>query len=133
MTGPRVFGFRDGGRDGFRDGPEADAAETALAATLAEGRAARRTRLIDALRILPFFGVILFLVPDLILSDGPGAAGATTPWLIYLFLAWFALIGLAFSLARGAAREAMLSGDPDRDPSAEPALRKRPRSRGRTR
>ncbi len=65
----------------------------------------RRARRADAARLLPILGAALFLAPDLILSSGPGAVGATRPWLFYLFAAWLGLIGLAWLLARSHLRD----------------------------
>ena len=70
------------------------------AATQAQRRTLRRARIIDAARLLPFLGVLLFLLPDLALSAGPGSEGATAPWLVYLFLAWAVLVVLAIWLSR---------------------------------
>ena len=42
----------------------------------------------------------LLLLPDLALSGGPAAEGATAPWLLYLFGAWACLIGLSFWIGR---------------------------------
>ncbi|WP_308915605.1 hypothetical protein [Jannaschia sp. LMIT008] len=56
----------------------------------------------DAVRLLPLLGVGLFLLPDLMLSGTPGAAGATAPWMAYLFAAWTVLIALAWWLSRHA-------------------------------
>ncbi|SDZ22674.1 hypothetical protein SAMN05444004_10834 [Jannaschia faecimaris] len=67
----------------------------APSASAAQRRALRRARIGDAIRLLPLLGVLLFVLPDLALSGGPAAAGATAPWLIYLFAAWFLLVGLA--------------------------------------
>ncbi|MCK0167469.1 hypothetical protein MWU52_07915 [Jannaschia sp. S6380] len=70
-------------------------------------------RLADAARLLPFLGAALLLVPDLVLSGGPAAEGATSGWLNYLFAVWAILIGLAFWIARIRLR------DPD-DPREDP-------------
>ncbi len=77
---------------------------TSPAATEAQRRARRRERLADAARLLPALGLILFLLPDLILSGGPQGQGATAPWLNYLFAAWILLIVLALWIARRHAR-----------------------------
>ncbi|SFI58577.1 hypothetical protein [Jannaschia pohangensis] len=73
------------------------------AANAAQRRARMRSRIADAARLLPFLGGVLFLVPDLVLS-GSATEGATAPWLAYLFVAWAALIGCAFWIARLHAR-----------------------------
>ncbi|WP_179380096.1 hypothetical protein [Jannaschia marina] len=69
-------------------------------ASAAQRRALRRARVADGARLLPFLGGALFLLPDFVLSDGPAAAGATAPWLIYLFASWLMLLGLAAWLGR---------------------------------
>ena len=71
----------------------------APAASQAQRRAQNRARLRDAMRLLPFLGLALFVLPDLVLSGGPAAEGATRPWLTYLFLAWIGLIAMAVTLA----------------------------------
>jgi hypothetical protein len=50
----------------------------------------RKRRLIDAARLLPVFGLFLFVVPMLLLPKG--VAGTTADALIYLFLLWSLLI-----------------------------------------
>lgn len=72
----------------------------APAATRAQRRAQKRARLRDGLRLLPFLGIALFILPDLVLSGGPAAEGATQPWLTYLFAAWALLIAVSFALAQ---------------------------------
>jgi hypothetical protein len=66
--------------------------------------AARRRRLVDAARILPFAATLLMLLP---LAWEP-AAGApardTAADAIYLFLLWAALIAAAAGLAAGLGR-----------------------------
>ena len=86
-------------------------------ATDAQTRAHRRARLADAARLLPFLGAVLFLIPDLVLSDDPAAAGATAPWLTYLFASWLGLIGLALWIGRLHMRD--LRNDADRESGAE--------------
>ena len=58
----------------------------------------------DAARLLPVLGAALFLLPDLVLS-GEGGVGATAPWLVYLFISWGLLIGLAALVARAQRRD----------------------------
>jgi hypothetical protein len=70
------------------------------AATAALRRARARARLADGARLLPVLGAVLFLAPDIVLSGGPAAEGATAPWLAYLFGAWLVLIALAAWIAR---------------------------------
>lgn len=82
-------------------------------ADAAQKRARRRARLADAARMLPFLGAVLFLLPDLILSGGSGAEGATAPWLGYLFATWAVLIGLAFRIGQLHRRETDSDSDSD--------------------
>ncbi|CUH37267.1 hypothetical protein JSE7799_01274 [Jannaschia seosinensis] len=82
------------------------------AANAAQRRARARARLADAARLLPFLGAAAFLLPDLVLSGGAGA-GATLPWLVYLFAVWAVLIGLALHIARRAARIDTTAGGGD--------------------
>ncbi|MGB3408511.1 MAG: hypothetical protein WBA67_13585 [Jannaschia sp.] len=70
------------------------------AASEAQRRAWRRERLRDAARLLPVFGLALFVLPDLVLSGSDASGGATQPWLVYLFLSWGVLIAIAIYLAR---------------------------------
>lgn len=77
------------------------------------GRGRAHGRLVDAARLLPFFGAAMLLAPDLVLSGGPAAVGATGPWLNYLFAAWLGLIGLAAWLARGLGRDLGRARGPD--------------------
>ncbi|WP_299812965.1 hypothetical protein [uncultured Jannaschia sp.] len=79
-------------------------------ATDAQRRDRARTRLVDGARLLPVLGAALFLLPDLVLSDGAAGDGATVPWLTYLFASWSALVGLALWIAR---RHARLGGADD--------------------
>ncbi len=55
----------------------------------------RHRRVMDAARLLPFFGTALLLLPLLWAEDHKTASGA-----VYLFLAWFGLIVAAGLLAR---------------------------------
>ncbi|KMW57138.1 hypothetical protein AIOL_002098 [Candidatus Rhodobacter oscarellae] len=65
-----------------------------------ERRSYRRRRLIDAIRLLPFLGFILFLLP-LLAINGSDATGGSTAWGgLYLFAAWAGLIALSAGLVR---------------------------------
>ncbi len=55
----------------------------------------RRRRLIDAVRLVPFLGVILFFLPVLWAGQSQSSAG-----LLYLFGAWGVLIVIMAALAR---------------------------------
>lgn len=61
----------------------------------------RRRRLIDAARIVPVLGGVLFLAPVLNLSAGSGSTVAGSG---YLFGVWALLIVLSFVLTRRIAR-----------------------------
>ncbi|MEL6587241.1 MAG: hypothetical protein AAFY65_14080 [Pseudomonadota bacterium] len=76
------------------------------AATEAQKRAWRRDRLRDGARLLPFLGVGLVMIPDLVLSGTSAAEGATLPWLVYLFAVWLLLVGLAAWIGHLRARSA---------------------------
>jgi hypothetical protein len=55
----------------------------------------RRRRVMDAARLLPLFGAALLMVPLLWAGDHGTASGA-----VYVFVAWFGLIGAAALLSR---------------------------------
>ncbi len=57
----------------------------------------RKRRLIDAIRLLPVLGTILFMVPVL---NAAGHVGSTFLGGLYLFGAWFFLIVLSAALTR---------------------------------
>ncbi len=84
---------------------------TSPAATEAQRRARARARLADAARLLPILGAVLFLLPDLVLSDAEAADGATLPWLVWLFGAWLSLIVVAARIARRHLRDARAGAD----------------------
>jgi len=64
-----------------------------------ERRSYRRRRLMDAARLLPVVGALLFLVP-LLWGPGPGESASTAEGMIYIFAVWAGLIVLAAVLAR---------------------------------
>lgn len=69
-----------------------------------ERRGYRQRRMMDALRLLPFFGVLLWFLP-LFWPSGPFPQDATEPVttsaaVIYVFAVWASLIGLSFALRR---------------------------------
>lgn len=83
-------------------------------------RTYRRRRLVDAARILPVLGAVLFLLPVLLLA--PGEEGRLSVRVIYFFSVWLGLVacaaGLALSLRRGGAEkgaEPPLQGPVDGD------------------
>lgn len=63
---------------------------------------ARRTyqgrRMADAARLLPVFGGILFLIP--LLWRAPASEAGTVQVMLYVFLVWIFLIGVAATLSR---------------------------------
>ena len=64
-----------------------------------ERRTYRRRRLMDAARLLPLIGLLLFLVPLLWTPDRADSA-STARSTIYVFAVWFGLIAGAFVLSR---------------------------------
>ena len=78
------------------------------AGSFLERRSYRRRRMTDGLRLLPVFGLWLFMVPML----WPGAAASLTgsavsmsSALIYIFAVWFALILLCGQLSVSQAQD----------------------------
>ncbi|MEO0402689.1 MAG: hypothetical protein AAF214_09975 [Pseudomonadota bacterium] len=67
-----------------------------------ERRSYRRRRMMDALRILPVVGVMLWLLPVFwpTAADGPDAPAplAMSNAVIYVFAVWVGLIAAAFAL-----------------------------------
>lgn len=57
----------------------------------------RRRRLLDAVKLLPILGLLVFLVPALILGE---SAGSTATRLIYFFFCWAGLIACCALLVR---------------------------------
>ncbi|MCU0825858.1 MAG: hypothetical protein MUE52_00260 [Tabrizicola sp.] len=62
----------------------------------------RRRRLRDAARLLPVVGVLLLLLPLLWVSDVEVRLGSGE--VVYFFVVWLALIGLAAAFAPGLTR-----------------------------
>ena len=75
----------------------------------------RRRRLIEAIRLLPYAGILFFLFPLLWPSDEE-AVQRTSDGAIYLFAAWFVLILAAHLLTRALDR----FEDNDQDNGAQP-------------
>ncbi|MEO9682593.1 MAG: hypothetical protein ABJR46_14025 [Tateyamaria sp.] len=67
-----------------------------------ERRSYRRRRMMDALRVLPVVGVLLWMVPLFwpTASDGPDApaAMAMSDAIVYVFVIWLILIGAGLAL-----------------------------------
>jgi hypothetical protein len=75
-----------------------------------ERRTYRRRRMMDAARLLPVLGVLLFLVP-LLWAPDPAEPAATSRGVIYIFAVWAGLIAAAAWISRYLARsEAGTSG-----------------------
>ncbi len=72
----------------------------------------RLRRLHDAARLVPVFGVVLFLLPVL-WSPAATEARDTAPDAIYLFGVWAGLILVAALLSRGLAASASKPADDD--------------------
>lgn len=68
----------------------------------------RRSRIIDAIKLVPVLGALLFLVPVLNVFSG---SGTTISGGLYLFLSWFGLIGLSAYLARRVRQKGAVSDD----------------------
>lgn len=68
-----------------------------------ERRTYRRRRMMDAARLLPIVGVLLFLVP-LLWAPDPAQPAATSRGVIYIFAIWAVLILVSAVLSRFLAR-----------------------------
>lgn len=85
-----------------------------------ERRSYRRRRMMDALRLLPVLGVLLWMLPLFwpTPGDDPGASDhiAMSDAVVYVFLVWLILIGAALALS------AMLraQAEPDEDTGRGP-------------
>jgi len=76
-------------------------------------RTYRRRRLMDAARLLPVFGVLLFLVP-LFWGSGEGDSAATARGVIYVFAIWALLIVISAGISTRLMRGEKGNSDPDR-------------------
>jgi len=65
-------------------------------------RSYRRRRMMDACRMLPALGAVLWMIP-ILWQPAETAAGDTAPGIVYLFAVWLLLVGLAAALSRGLA------------------------------
>ncbi|KNG95007.1 hypothetical protein [Pseudaestuariivita atlantica] len=61
-------------------------------------RTYRLRRIVDACRVLPFLGAILWLIP-LLWPQGEAAAPGTSRAITYMFAVWLGLIGIGALLA----------------------------------
>ena len=64
-----------------------------------ERRLYRRRRMMDAARLLPLVGLLLFLAP-LLWAPTPGEGASTAHGMIYLFTIWALLIVISAVLSR---------------------------------
>jgi len=74
----------------------------------------RRRRRVDAARLLPVFGTVLFLMP-LLWRPADGGANALAADAIWLFLVWAGLIAVARLLAPSLSSEGDAGPAGDRD------------------
>ncbi len=83
-------------------------------AVFLERQAYHHRRMRDLARAVPIFGVVLLSIPLLWVRSGPEVAGATTSQaLVYVFVVWIFLIGLAAVISR-----AVKSDPPPVEPTA---------------
>lgn len=66
-------------------------------------RSYRRRRMMDACRMLPALGAVLWMIP-ILWQPAKTAEGDTATGIVYLFAVWIVLVGLAAVLARGLTR-----------------------------
>ena len=79
----------------------------------------RRRRRRDAARLLPFVGGFLFLLP-MLWAPGRGLLRDTAQDGIFLFIAWAAMIVLAYLIARSLRGHDTNGGDSETDPDPDP-------------
>ena len=65
--------------------------------TFLERNVYRRRRLLDAIKLLPVLGAMLFILPALVHS---ARGGSTALWLVFFFFSWVILIALCAVLTR---------------------------------
>lgn len=83
----------------------------------------RGRRLVDAVRLLPWLGMVLFLLPALLVPDPQMQAAATSMRLLYFIGIWLVLIVLAFAISRALSRR----GDTtDEDQPQKPEIKTGP-------
>ncbi len=78
-------------------------------AVFLERQSYRRRRVIDAARVLPFIGLLLWLVPLLWREEGTAAVRSSSA-IVFLFGTWFALVGAAALLSWKLAAQAREPG-----------------------
>jgi len=76
-----------------------------------ERRGYRQRRIIDAARILPIVGLLLWLVPLIWPDVGEDGAISTSQATLYVFAIWIALIGVGGFLAWRMSSSEEVSGD----------------------
>ena len=81
------------------------------AALFVQQRTYRRRRLADAARMLPILGFILFMLPLLWVGSGQATPASV---IVYLFIAWAALTGIAGVISRHLGPEEDQPEDRDR-------------------
>ncbi|EIE50506.1 hypothetical protein C357_14072 [Citreicella sp. 357] len=74
-----------------------------------ERQSYRRRRVIDAARVLPFIGLLLWLLPLLWREEGAAAVRSSSA-IVFLFGTWFALVGAAAVLSWKLAAQAREPG-----------------------
>lgn len=91
-----------------------------------ERRVYQGRRLVDAAKLLPVIGVLLFVVPALLMGTpgGPDAGASTAMRLVYFFFIWACLIATCAVIARG------LAGGHARTTRHGPAAAKPPEDAG---
>lgn len=73
----------------------------------------RQRRLLDAIRVLPVLGAVLWLVPVAWTATADGAPATSAARLFYIFAVWFLLILLAALLASLLGRSGSGAAGPD--------------------
>lgn len=98
-----------------------DSPATSARGMFLQRRSYRRRRLLDGLKMLPFLGAWLFLLPLVWThgSDPEVGARSTSSALIYVFGVWFLLIVLAFGFLRGYRALGRVQGGADDPAEAE--------------
>ncbi|MCH2095761.1 MAG: hypothetical protein MK160_11680 [Rhodobacteraceae bacterium] len=76
-----------------------DVTETTRTSVFLERQTYRRRRLVDAARLVPVLGLLLWLVPLLWPSEGDSRPAMSTA-ILYLFGVWIFLVVIKFLIAR---------------------------------
>jgi hypothetical protein len=83
-----------------------------------ERRLYRRRRMMDAARLLPLVGLLLFLAP-LLWAPNTGEGSSTAYGMVYLFAIWALLIAISAMLSRWLADPRSEGPDPQPQNKAE--------------